>query len=361
MTAASRSLRSRLLRWVIIAVIAVFAWFALEGLVGRVDWRGVADAFSGLPLWVLAPLLLVLLVRQLLNAVPLVYYVPGLGVVRSALSDTTANLVATFTPPPGDIVLRVAMFRSWRLDPVAGMTGVTLNSAKFYAIRFVAPVLGLILLGGYGATRRQWLLALACALIAFVLLGGLVLMLRSDAMARWLGRTAGRVVRRFRKGTDPEAWAAALVTLRATAADAVRRGLLPSMVALVGMVLADATILAVAVRAVGVPAADLPLLEIYAALLLIYPLTLLPLFGLGVLDAVLVAALTTAAGVALEADLIAAAVIWRVVTIVGTLALGLLTLAIWRLTTRGTTPDLAADPAPDIPPGALPTDHRRPS
>lgn len=329
---ATRSLRSRAVRWAIALAIGVFAWFALQRLVGRVDWPAVAQAFARVEPWMLLPLLAALVLRQVLNAVPLIYYVPGLGLVRSTLNDTTANLIGTFAPPPADIVLRVAMFRSWGLDPVAGMTGVTLNSAKFYAIRFVAPVLGVLLLGVHEAEQRQWLMALACGAIAVVLLGGLALLLRSDAMATWVGVTAGRFAGRFRKDVDPQAWGGYLVRLRAATADSLRRGLLPSMIALLGMVLANATILAISVRAVGVGPADLPLLEIYIALLLLYPFTLLPLVGL---DAILVGSLTTVAGLALEADLVAAVVVWRVVTILGTFALGLLTLGIWRWSMRG--------------------------
>ncbi|WP_156253400.1 lysylphosphatidylglycerol synthase domain-containing protein [Pseudactinotalea terrae] len=337
------SLGRRLLRWAIALAVAIFAWFALQRLIGRVDWSAVWGALSGLAGWVVLPLLLALVLRQLLNSVPLTYYVPGLTLGKSMLSDTTANLVGTFAPPPSDLVVRISMFRSWRLDPAAGVTGGALNTAKFYAIRFLAPPLGLLLLGVHEAERRQWLLALACVVVAAVLLGGLVLLLRSDEIAGWLGRTAGSVVRRFRKDVDPRAWADSLVDLRARSADSLRRGLLPSMLALVGMVLADATILVLSARGVGIPAGTLTALEIIPALLILYPLTLLPLFGLGVLDAVLVGSLTTMAGLAYEADVVAAVVIWRFTTILGTLALGLVTLGWWRLTTRNV--DDEGDPA----------------
>ena len=59
------------------------------------------------------------------------------------------------------------------------------------------------------------------------------------------------------------------------------------------MVLADALVLLVALRASGVPASALSLVDVLGAFLLAYPLTLLPLFGLGVLDAVLLGAWVT--------------------------------------------------------------------
>lgn len=351
-------MRRRVVRWGVGIALAWFAYQALRQLVGRVDWGAVGSALAGVEPWVFGPLVLLLLVRQVLNAVPLTYYVQHLGLVRSVQNDTVANLVATFTPPPADVVVRIGMFRSWHLDPVAGMTGVTLNSVKFYVIRGVTPVLGLLALGVREAELRQWLFAACCFLASGALLGALVLVLRSDGFAARIGRTAGRCAAVFQRSVDPDAWADYLVRLRATTSDALRRGLAPSLLALIGMVLADASIMLVSLRAFGVGAHLLPLLDVYAAFLLAYPLTLLPLFGLGVLDAVLVGSWTTVTGISTEADMIAAAIVWRLVTIVGTLLLGLISLTVWRLrhtssprrSGRGTTGPDAAPTAPN-PPG----------
>jgi len=319
-------------RWVRVIVwlaVGAFAWFAVTRLVGAVDWSAVGDAFAGLSPWVALPLVGLLLLRQVLNAVPLTFYLPGLGLSRSMQNDLTANVVATFAPPPTDIVVRVSMFRSWGLDPVAGLAGGALNTAKFYAVRFLAPTIGIALLAFQGAERRQWLVALLCGLVAAVMLTGLVLVLRGDHLAAWLGRTTGRGVRRFRPSVDPDAWAAKMVEVRGHSAASLRRGLLPSMLALVGMVLADAFILVTALHACGVE--GLTLVDVLGAFLLAYPLTLFPLFGFGLLDAVIVGAWTTIAGTEQEGAIVAATIVWRVVTILGTLALGGASLLWWRL------------------------------
>jgi hypothetical protein len=54
----------------------------------------------------------VLLLRQVLNAVPLSQFVEGLGPRRSVQNDLAANLLGTVSPPPGDVLIRVAMFGS---------------------------------------------------------------------------------------------------------------------------------------------------------------------------------------------------------------------------------------------------------
>ncbi|MEN1973520.1 lysylphosphatidylglycerol synthase domain-containing protein [Cellulomonas sp. P4] len=319
--------------WLRVAVTlaaAALLYRLVTRLVGTVDWAAVGAALGSLEAWVVLPLAGALLLRQVLNAVPLTRFLPGLGIARSTQNDLTANLVATVAPPPADIAVRVAMFRSWGLDPVLGMAGVTLNSVQFYVVRFAVPVLGLGLLAGHGLERRHWLVGGLCALAAAVVLAGLALLLRDERLAAWVGATAGRAVRVVRRGTDPGAWSARTVRLRAETSTGLRTGLVPSLAALTGMVLADAAILLLALRAVGVRGDDLPLTLVLGVFLLCYPLTILPLFGFGVLDALLLGWFTASGGQQVEAGVLAATVVWRVVTLLGTLALGAVALGLWR-------------------------------
>lgn len=322
----------RRLKPLVMVVVGLLAVRIVISLVGSVDWAAVGTAFGRLTWWMVLILIVDLLARQVLNAIPLAVYVPTLRLGRSLQSDLSANLVATGAPPPADVVLRVAMFRSWRIDPVVGMTGVTLNTLTFYSVRFLAPVLGLALVAFQGVERRQWLVAAASGLVALVVLGGLALLVRGDHLAAWVGRSAGRIVRRVRSSTDPEAWAQAMVRIRGTSAETLRRGLARSLGALVVMVLADAVLVLLTLRFLGVGASALSAVDILSAFLFAYPLTLLPLFGFGVLDAVLLGAWVTIAGTHHEANIMAALVIWRSVTILGPLAMGLGVLMRWRRT-----------------------------
>jgi hypothetical protein len=58
-------------------------------------------------------------------------FVEGLGLRRSVQNDLAANLLGTVSPPPGDVVIRVAMFGSWGVSALEGMAGVTLNMLTF--------------------------------------------------------------------------------------------------------------------------------------------------------------------------------------------------------------------------------------
>jgi uncharacterized membrane protein YbhN (UPF0104 family) len=100
------------------------------------------------------------------------------------------------------------------------------------------------------------------------------------------------------------------------------------------MVVTDGAIVLVSLRLVGLEGSLLPTLIVLGSFLVAYPLTALPLAGLGVLDALLVVAYTETAGPAAEPEIVAALVVWRVTTLIGALLLGGLTFGWWRWRTR---------------------------
>lgn len=71
-------------------------------------------------------LLGLVLVRAVVLALPLNLLMPEITPVQAARGDLVGNLVANFAPPPADIGVRVAMFRSWRLDVTPSMASLTL-------------------------------------------------------------------------------------------------------------------------------------------------------------------------------------------------------------------------------------------
>jgi uncharacterized membrane protein YbhN (UPF0104 family) len=327
-------------RVVVVVLIAIAVVIVVRAARG-VDWSAVGRALRRLSVGEGVALLAVLALRQVLNSVPLALFTEKLGLRRALLSDTTANLVAYITPPPGDMVMRVSMFRSWRVDVNRGMTGVTLNMVSFYAIRFLAPTVGLVLLSVHEFSARNLWVAIGSGLVSVTLLGGLALILRSDRTAAWIGTTAGSALGRFRSSIRPEAWAASLVESRLNMLEGVRRGLGGAMLALLGMVSCDAAILTLALRFVGLSSERLTILEIAGTFFIAYPLTLFPVGGLGILDATLLALLTEIAGVAGEADIAAALILWRVTTILVPLAVGVPALLAWRRSARRTATEAA--------------------
>ena len=336
-----------LLRPLLFLVLSFLVARLLVSLVGSVDWQQVATALGQLD-WAQAPVLLaLLLVRQAFNSVPLAVFVPGLGFWRGFQNDLTANLVGTVSPPPSDIVVRVSMFRSWGIAPADGMPGVTLNSLAFYVIRFGIPILGVLVLVGEDLSGTQIWSAVLSLVVAAVIVVTLILVARGERFARMIGRRAALIAARFRDDADADAWAAAVTGFRARMSTRLVRGLPPSLAALAAMVVTDGVIVLLCLRLVGVDATLLPVAIVLGSFFVYYPLTALPLAGLGVLDAALIVAYTETAGVSAEPEIVAALVVWRVVTLIGTLLLGALSFGWWRWRT-GTERLASADlPAED--------------
>jgi uncharacterized membrane protein YbhN (UPF0104 family) len=302
----------------------------LISLVGSVDWQQVATALGRLD-WAQLPVLLaLLLLRQAFNSVPLAVFVPGLGFRRAFQNDLTANLVGTLAPPPGDVIVRVSMFRSWGVPPIDGMPGVTLNSLTFYVIRFGIPIVGVLLLIREDLSSAQIWSAVLSLVVAAAIVVALLVVSRGERFARLAARRAAVVAARFRAGVDAETWAEAVAGFRARMSTRLVRGLPPSLASLAAMVVTDGVLVVVSLRLVGVDGSALPLAIVLGSFFVAYPLTALPLAGLGVLDAALVVAYTDTAGVSAEPEIVAALVVWRVVTLIGTLLLGALTFGWWR-------------------------------
>lgn len=84
----------------------------------------------------------------------------------------------------------------------------------------------------------------------------------------------------------------------------------PLIKPLVLLAVSIATILLLAIRFTGIGADLLPLLLVLGTFCTAYPLTVMPLFDFGVLDAALLAAFTEVAGLEHEATIVEALAVW---------------------------------------------------
>lgn len=312
---------------VLLAVIVV----ALGRLIGDVDWSKVRSAIGQLAFWQLAVLLLGLVVRQTLNALPLALYIPGVSPFRAAQNDQAAILMTTVAPPPSDIAMRLAMFTSWGIPAALGLAGTVMNTVSFYVVRFGAPLLGIVLMVVFGYFDPYELsAAVTCALVSLGLLGMVWVAVRDPGAFGRIAAWFGRIVRRVKKSVDPQAWSDWATDFRDHIVDRVPWAMPRSLLSLVAMVLVDATLIVLALRFVGVESGDLPAAKVIVTFLVAYPLTLFPFAGLGLLDAVLIATVVSYAGEIVEPGVIAALVIWRTVTIITPLLLGVGSIGLWR-------------------------------
>ncbi|WP_169570525.1 lysylphosphatidylglycerol synthase domain-containing protein [Nocardioides insulae] len=317
------------------SLLAVLVGVAIIRLVGAVDWSAVGGALGHLTWWQPVVLTAVLLVRQFFNALPLAFYIPGVGPFRAMVNDLVGTMMATVVPPPGDIAARVALFRTWGVPIPPAIAGVTLNTLTFYIVRFGAPLIGFVLLltTGHEAGLR-WLDLLSVA-IAAAILAGLLLVIRAERTARAVGDRSGRIMRRFRRDLDPAAWADGCVRFREDAAARFSWGFPRSLAATVGMLVADLTLLLLCLRFVGLDTSEISVADVAIAYFFAYPLTVFFFSGLGIVDALIIAALVEAGGPEVEAAAVAGLIVWRVFFIGGPIALGAICLLFLRGTLRG--------------------------
>lgn len=316
------------------------AMFALSVLVavlvvrviGAIDWAAVRGALTKLTWWQPIVLLAVVMVRQVLNAAPLALYIRGVSAYKATLNDLGAILMSMIAPPPSDLALRVAMFVSWGVSAAKGLAGTVMNTLTFYVVRFFTPALGFLLLLVLGRPAGLRWLEILFILVALAILAGILLVLRSEALARTVGTRAGRVVRRVGRDVDPQAWAEACLTFRADISATFRRGFPRSLLAYCGMLATDILVLLLCLRFVGVGPGDASLADLAVAYLFAYPFTLFPFSGLGVVDALILAALVESGGTSIEAAAVAGLIVWRVFTVGVPVLMGVVAVATWRRT-----------------------------
>ncbi|MEU6137515.1 lysylphosphatidylglycerol synthase domain-containing protein [Nocardioides sp. NPDC047086] len=315
---------------IVLLVVAVLSSVTIVRLVGQVDWEAAWDALTHLSWWHPVVLLAVVLVRQILLAMPLRFFIRGVTFYRATINDLGATLMSLIAPPPSDIALRVSMFKSWGVSPAKGLAGTVMNSLTFYIARFSAPLLGFVLLLAVGESPSlRWLELLSIA-VAVGILVTVLMVVRSDRLARTVGTRAGLIVRRFRRAVDPDRWADACQSFRADIAERFHSGFPLAVLSQVGMMVVDLVTLTLCLRFVGVSANEVGFVWIGIAYLFAFPFTVFPLWGIGIVDALILAALVEAGGREIEAAAVAGLIVWRVFTVGLPVLLGAVAVAAWR-------------------------------
>ena len=142
----------------------------------------------------------------------------------------------------------------------------------------------------------------------------MVMISKGETAAGNVGRVAARVVKRLRPTVDPDAWAAAVVRFQKESSS----GLLSRMAGrprrCSGSSWSTRSWWSSACGSSASPVRTSATWRCSPPCSRLYPLTIFPFAGLGVLDASLIV-LINAEGVADPADLVAALVIWRAATL----------------------------------------------
>jgi putative heme transporter len=316
-----------------IAVIVATFFFVLPQFA---DYRQVWEEVSGLT-WQQLVLLAVVEIANLgTYGIAWIAVLPGLG-YRQALVVSLSSTASSLITPGGSAVgtaLAIAMFRGWGFRARRIALGATLVGIWNQLFTLGAPALavGLLVLTGGDTAALKTVALLSLAVFVFVV-GASAAALASPRGARWAGDTAARIVSRLlrviRRG--PVTWTGEdVVRLREETLQVLgRRWISLTAATLVGQ-LTVFLVLLVSLRTLGVPSAEVSLLEAFAAWSLARVLGSLPITpgGLGVVELGLTSALVSFGGT--NANVVAAVLLYRFLTVVPTLVVGLLAGATWR-------------------------------
>jgi len=316
----------------IAVVVAVFVF-----LLPRVaDYREVLDVVRGLGPqdWLL------LVAATLLNLAtfppPWMAALPGLG-FRQALAMTQASTALATVSPAGAAVGMAgsySMLRSWGFASAPVGLAVAVTGIWNQLANLTFPVVALALLTAadedHPALRTAAIVAVA---ILAVVLVSFALALSRPRRARSIGARAARIVSRARRlvRRGPVSWGAeSFVRFRAEALGLLRRRWHVITLGTLAGHLTVFVLLLVCLRVVGVSASEVSGVEAFAAWALVRILGAMPLTpaGVGIVEIGLTGALVAFG--ASNAEAVTATLLYRALSVLPTLALGLLAAATWR-------------------------------
>lgn len=316
----------------LVLVGAVFFWFLPQFTSIAGIWTTVRD-MSGLQI-------AVLLAASLWNLATyqfvMVATTPGMNLRQATVSTETTTAVSNTVVGGAAISLGLtyAMNTSWGFSRSRTTVSLLVSGLWNNFVKLGLPVLALVLLAFSSAPTPgrvvSGLLGVAALIAAVVLLG---LLLRSEAAAARIGRGAATVVTALRRpfgGGPVTGWDRATTKFRGRTVLLLHARWHWITLATLVSHLSLFAVLLLTLRVVGVGAAEVSLPEALAVFAFARLLTAIPFTpgGLGIIEVALITGLAAAGGQRVEVA--AAVLIFRALTYVLPIPIGLVTYVFWR-------------------------------
>ena len=338
------SIRKILFRIVfIVAALGISAWILvrtfddldLDAILDAVRSLNDAEIISLLSLWILWIASQGLLTASL---------VPGLAVRHGIVAFLGPASVTSVVPGPSDLPLRYRMLTSWGRTTAEATLAVAAGGIFSIGIKLVLPIIAAIGLVVSDAPLSDTLqtvvticmiVGLGVVVMAFVLGSEK----RTEQAGRLIEPVWSRVLRLLRKPT-PEDLPAQMVAARSKAVQTLRDRWL---VATWATVLTSATkfgLLLMCLRFMGVNETVLPWTQVFVVFALVQGLTVFPITAgdAGVSEIAYIGMLTAAAGEQYVNQITAAILVFRILTWLSIIPVGLGALGFWKLQLRKREP-----------------------
>ena len=316
-----------------VAIVGLIAWFVFGQFTNLSD---VTTVVRGLSWGEIAVLLLVTLWNLLTYWVVVVVAPPGRPAPQAAVLTQSTTAVSNAVPGGGAISvgLTYSMMSSWGFSRSRTTLSVVVTGIWNTLIKLGMPILALALLamqGRAGAGRTVVAVLGLAGLVASV--GVFALVLRSRVFAARVGNAAGRLASKplaLFKRAPAHGWDLALVKWRSRVIGLVRHRWLALSVSAIASHVSLFAVLLVALRVTGVSSAAVGWAEVLAVFAFARLVTAVPLTpgGVGVVELALITGLTGAGGV--DANVVAAVLLFRLLTYLLPIAIGAFTHVYWR-------------------------------
>jgi uncharacterized protein (TIRG00374 family) len=336
-TPVTRPQRRRRRRWIVLALTLVVVAGTFAFLLPKIaDYRDVWGVVSTLSWWKLALLAGAITANLLTFAPPWMVALPGLR-LWPALLLTQVSTASTYVAPGGaapGMAVSYAILRTWRFTGTAVALAVAVTGVWNQLAVFGFPVvaLGLLTLEGdkNDVLRTVGVVGLAAFL---VVVASLALGLSSARTAGRIGDLTARAVSRARRivRRGPVGWTGqSLVRFREATIHLLRRRWHLLTAATLAGQLTVFLVLYTSLRVFDVSSVEVTGIEAFASWSLIRLLGSLPLTpgGVGIVELGLTGLLVGFGGN--QDEVVAAVLVYRFLTVVPTLVLGLIAAAIWK-------------------------------
>lgn len=316
-----------------VALVGLIVWYVLRQFADLSDVAAVVRGLSPVDVAVLA----LVASWNLFTYWPVAMVAtPGLRLPQAAVLTQSTTAVANAVPAGGAIAVGVTytMLSSWGFSKSRSTLFVVVTGIWNNFVKLGLPIAALAIValqGSPGAGRTAAALVGLVALVAAIVVFALVL--RSEEFARRVGVAAGRgasaLLRLFGRG-PVYGWELAVSKWRGRVIGLVRHRWLALTVTTLVSHLSLYLVLLVALRVTGVPDSQVGWAEVLAVFAFARLVTAIPITpgGVGVVELALIAGLTQAGGDG--ARVVAAVLLYRLLTYVLPIAIGVGTYLYWR-------------------------------
>jgi len=320
----------------VIVIAGVFV-FALPKIA---DYSSVWDVVKDLSWQWIAWLVAATILNLATYGPPWVAALPGLSYLHATRVTLASTALSTVAPGGAAVGMATsfAMLKAWgfRGRPVG--LAVVVTSVWNQLVILGVPIIALAGVAAEGGRNHTLELVAVISLAVFaVIVAGFAVGLSSERLARRIGDRAARLVSWMKRiaGKAPVKWRGeSFVRFREETIELIRRRWWFLTLATLAGHLTVFIVLLVSVRAVGIPRAEVTIVEAFAAWALARVLGSIPITpgGVGFVELGLTGVLVAFG--ASNAEAVAATLIYRFLTIVPTLAFGLVAAATWKVGRR---------------------------